>query len=267
MDLRTDRIAQMRTAQWRSAIEQRRDRLPRHPLVGEFIRLGRYAETVVRFQRQAHELARQAILGPTLISLDIPTGKTFAREFIRYDVARGVNRGAGAVDRGRTFRVPAGALFASILHANGAADCAGEDGGIYRCVPRIAASIRTRPARPDGSHLFGRQTQDCCYSIAGKMRLLRAGPQCDLIILDLDHGAGRAHAGMGLERPLVLGLDHARRALEGLVDIAGFLAAELALAHCGAANVVVERRLVGERWRPRCQPRKSPLLRPPKIRT
>src|SRR6266566_8699487 len=144
MDLRTDRIAQMRTTQRRSAIEQRRDRLPRHPLVGEFIGLGRYAETVVRFQRQAHELARQAILRPALISLDIPTGKTLARKLIRYDVARGVNRGAGAVDGGGALRVPRGALFASILHANGAADCAGEDDGIYRCVPCIAASIRAR---------------------------------------------------------------------------------------------------------------------------
>src|SRR5215468_2660122 len=49
VDLRTDRIAQMRTAQRRSAIEQRRDRLPRHSFVGELIGLGRYAKTVVRF--------------------------------------------------------------------------------------------------------------------------------------------------------------------------------------------------------------------------
>src|SRR5262245_59558811 len=157
VDLRTDRIAQMRTAQRRSAIEQRRDRLPRHSFVGEFIGLGRHAETVVRFQRQAHELASQAILGPTLISLDIPAGKTFTREFIGYDVARGINRGAGAVNRGRTFRIPRSALFASVLHANGAADCTGEDGGIYRYVPRIAASIRARTGRPDGPYLFGRK--------------------------------------------------------------------------------------------------------------
>src|SRR6516164_7684711 len=80
------------------------------------------------------------------------------------------------------------------------------------------------------------------------MRLLRAGPAGHVAVLDLDQGAGRPHAGMGLERPFVFRVDHARRALERVVDIAGLLAADLALAHRGAANVVVERRLVGE-WR------------------
>ena len=52
---------------------------------------------------------------------------------------------------------------------------------------------------------------------------------------------------MRLERPFILGLDHARRGLEGLVDIAGLLAVDLALAHRRVANVVVERGLIGER--------------------
>ena len=53
--------------------------------------------------------------------------------------------------------------------------------------------------------------------------------------------AGRAHAGVRLERPLVLGLDHACGGLERLVDIAGLLAVDLALAHRRLADVVVER--------------------------
>ena len=60
-------------------------------------------------------------------------------------------------------------------------------------------------------------------------------------------GAGRPHAGMRLERPFVLGLDHARGGLEGVVDIAGLLVVDLALAHRRLADVVVERGLVGER--------------------
>ena len=58
-----------------------------------------------------------------------------------------------------------------------------------------------------------------------EMRLLRAAPAGDVAVLDLDQRAGRAHAGMRLERPLVFGLDHARRRLERVVDIAGLLAA------------------------------------------
>jgi hypothetical protein len=52
------------------------------------------------------------------------------------------------------------------------------------------------------------------------MRLLAAGVAGDEAVLDLDQRAGRTHGGMGLVRPLVLGLDHPRRGLEGIVDIA-----------------------------------------------
>src|SRR5436305_8766498 len=79
------------------------------------------------------------------------------------------------------------------------------------------------------------------------MGLLRAGPAGDVTVLDLGHGAGRPHTGMGLERPLVLGLDHARGGLEGVIDVADFPAADLALAYLSATDVVVERGLVGER--------------------
>ena len=63
----------------------------------------------------------------------------------------------------------------------------------------------------------------------------RAGVAGDDAVLDLDQGAGRPHRGMGLERPFVLGLDHPRRGLEGVVDIADVLL-DHALAHvatCG----------------------------------
>src|SRR5262249_57934713 len=78
-------------------------------------------------------------------------------------------------------------------------------------------------------------------------RLLRAGPAGDVAVLDLDQRAGRAHAGMRLERPFVLGLDHAGGGLERLVDVADLLAADLALAHRRLADVIVERGLVRER--------------------
>ena len=53
---------------------------------------------------------------------------------------------------------------------------------------------------------------------------------------------------MRLERPFVFGLDHPRRRFEGVVDIADRLAL-FALAHRRLADVIVERRLIGERRR------------------
>src|SRR5262249_28334839 len=82
----------------------------------------------------------------------------------------------------------------------------------------------------------------------GVVRLLRTCPQGRLSVLDLDDSRGGAHACVRLEWPLVFGLDDARGGFEGFVDIAGFLAADLALAHRRAADVVVERGLVRERW-------------------
>ena len=67
-----------------------------------------------------------------------------------------------------------------------------------------------------------------------------------MAVLDLDHRAGRAHAGMRLERPFVFGLDHACGGLERFIDIADRLAV-FALAHGGLADVVVQRLLVDER--------------------
>ena len=61
VDLRPDRIAQMRAAQRRGAIEQGRDRLPRHALVGELVGFRRHAEIVAGFQRDAAEMARKRV--------------------------------------------------------------------------------------------------------------------------------------------------------------------------------------------------------------
>jgi hypothetical protein len=64
---------------------------------------------------------------------------------------------------------------------------------------------------------------------------------------------------MRLERPFVLGRDHAGGILECLVDVAGLLAAERALAHRGIADVIVKRALAGKR-RLRVRPLDPELL-------
>ncbi len=92
------------------------------------------------------------------------------------------------------------------------------------------------------------------------MRFLRTAPAGDLAVLDLDQRARRPHARMGLERPFVFGLDHARGRLERLVDIAGFRGLHRTLARRRLADVIVERGLIGERRR-RVRPDHLELLR------
>src|SRR5262245_62415861 len=56
MDLRSDRVAQMRAAQRRGAVEQRRDRLPRESLARELVRFLRQPKRIPWFQGNPYEL-------------------------------------------------------------------------------------------------------------------------------------------------------------------------------------------------------------------
>ena len=145
------------------------------------------------------------------------------------------------------FGIPAGRLRARVLHAHRTAGGFRQHRGVHGGVVGVAAAVGAGADHPDHVDLVGRDAERAGDPVLHEMRLLRAGPAGDVAVLDLDQRAGRAHAGVRLERPLVLGLDHARGGLEDLVDVAGFLAADLALAHGGLADVIVERGLVGER--------------------
>src|SRR6266404_3849523 len=61
MDLRPDRIAEVRGTQRRAMLDELRDRLPAEQLVLEAVRLGRRAEDLRRLRRHAHRLADQAV--------------------------------------------------------------------------------------------------------------------------------------------------------------------------------------------------------------
>src|SRR5262249_27258331 len=149
--------------------------------------------------------------------------ESLACELVAYHVAGGIDGRTCTMDRGGTFRVPTGALVARVLEANGAASCTSEDGSIHCRIACIAAPVGAGHGARDGPYVFWGQPEYPRHSIAGEVRLLRAGPDCDLVILDLDHRTSWAHAGMRLKRPLVLGLDHTRGSLESLIDVADFL--------------------------------------------
>ena len=132
--------------------------------------------------------------------------------------------------------VPCSRMYCS---AHRAADRLGEHGGVHRRSRRRRCGRRSR-GRPPRCRPPCRPARRACAAMPSRheMRLLRAGPAGDMAVLDLDHRAGRAHAGVRLERPLVLGLDHARRGLERLVDVADRLARPRACAPapCGCGR-------------------------------
>src|SRR5271166_4278604 len=74
----------------------------------------------------------------------------------------------------------------------------------------VVASVGAGARYPDPVHLVLRQTERAGDPVAREMRLLRAGPQSGAVDLRVDDGAGRAHAGMRLERPLVFRFDDPR---------------------------------------------------------
>ena len=160
MDLRPDRIAQMRGAQRRGAVEQRRDRLPGGALVGEAIGLRRHAEAVAGFQRDAERLPGQRVVRLAAVGVDVDAREALADEVVGDDVAGGIDRGARVMDRGRTLRIPAGALVAHILHRTGLPTALASTAASIAAVVGIVAAIGARTRRPDHVDLVLRHFQD-----------------------------------------------------------------------------------------------------------
>ena len=88
-------------AQRRSAIEQRRDRFPGGPLVGEAVGLLRHAEAVARLERDAERLSGQRVSRLAAVGVDVDAGEALAQEVVGDDLARRIERGPHLVDRGR----------------------------------------------------------------------------------------------------------------------------------------------------------------------
>ena len=153
------------------------------------------------------------------------------------------------MDRSGSLRIPARSLIAHILQAHRPADRLRQQGRVHRRVAGVVAAVTAWTRHPHRMHVVGRYAKNSRDAVTGEVRLLRSGPQRDLAVLDVDHGAGRSHAGMRLERPLVFRLDDAGRRLESILDVADILAGGFRLAHRSVADVVVDRSLIRERRR------------------
>ena len=188
----------------------------------------------------------ERVLRPRAIGLHVDAREALAEELVGHDLVRGVERGAGLVDRGRALRVPAGALLAHVLQPHRLAGELREHRRIVGAVVGVVAAIGAGADHPDAVHVRGRHLERAGEAVAHEVRLLRAGVAGDAAVLDLDHGAGRAHAGVRLEWPLVFRLDHARGGLERFGGVADRLLVHR-LAHRRLADVVVERVLRRER--------------------
>src|SRR5438045_3640931 len=138
-------------------------------------------------------MPREGIHGLAAIGVDINAREALAEEVVGNDFAGRIDRRTGAVDRCRALRVPAGALFAHILHAHGLPDSSRHHGGIHRRVVSVATTIRAGAYGPNRPDSFDRDAEDIRNTIADEMRFLRAGPARHLTVLDLDDGTRRAH--------------------------------------------------------------------------
>ncbi len=120
-----------------------------------------------------------------------------------------IERGARTVHGRRRFRVPGSAVAAHALHPHRFAGESGQQRGIKSGIARVVAAVGIGSDHSDAVYLFRRQSEHTGYAVTGEMRFLRSGPERGAIGFRIDNRAARAHAGMRLERPFVLGLDHA----------------------------------------------------------
>jgi hypothetical protein len=200
----------MRGAQRRGAVEQGRDRLPGQLLVGKAVGFGGDAKALQRLQRQAHQLAGEAVGGVALVGVDVDAREALALEHIADHGTIPVEGRAGAVDRGRALGVPAVPLVPHALDTNRMADRLRQQCRVDPGVAGVVAPVGARARDPDPVHLVRRQSQRAGDPVAREMRLLRAGPQGGAV------GPRRRRRRPGpcwhaTERPLVFGLDDPRR--------------------------------------------------------
>src|SRR5262249_28767180 len=220
---------------------------PGETLVCELVGFCRHAEAVAGLEADIAKLSRKRVPRSTAIRIHVDAGESFAGELIGNHAARRVYRCPCVVNGSRTFWIPARRLLARILYAHRPTSRLRQHCGIHCGIVGVAASIGTRTNDPDRANLLDGNTQCQRDSVLDEMRLLRAGPARHVAVCDLDESAGRPHAGVRLDWPLVYRRNHLRSRLEDLIDIPGFLAPNLALAHRRVADVRVERGLIRER--------------------
>ncbi len=117
-------------------------------------------------------------------------------------------------------RVPSGAVRTHPLQPHGLPCQLGDVGSVHRRIPGIVASVGSRPHDPDAAHLLLRKAQQLRHAIPCRVRLLRAGPDRGLPVPHFCDSARGSHAGMRLQRPLVLRLNDSGGGFECSVDIA-----------------------------------------------
>ena len=186
-----------------------------------------------------------------LVARHVEASEGFAGELVGDHLTVRIKGSSHLVDRGRTFRIPASALLARVLDANGTAYGPGQNGSISGCISGIIAAIGARANNPDSADLISWHAKDSRHAIPDEMRLLRSRPDGDVVALDVDDRTGGTHAGMRLERPLIFSFDHASGIPERCLDVAG-VAFNLAFGDRRAANMVVK---LGSRWERRLRVR------------
>src|SRR5207249_1069092 len=182
-------------------------------------------------------LARPLLLVTARVRRHVLPREAPGEEVVGAAVALRIEAGAAAIDARRSLRVPAGAVVAHVLNADGLTGELGEQRRVVGGVAGVVAAVGPGAGDPDRVNLFWRQADQLRDAVTREVRLLRARPQRGPIGAHVGHRAGRAHAGVRLERPLVLGLDHARCRLERIVDVA-LLDRHLGAVHLDVGDVL-----------------------------
>jgi hypothetical protein len=237
---------------------------PGEQLVVEAVGLGRHAEDLRPFRRDAGELPDQAVGGIGLVGGDVLPRKALGHELVCGDLARWVECGARAEYASRPFRIPGRSVGAHALHAHRLPRGAREERRIEGSVARVVATVGAGPRNPDRAYLLLRQAEQLGHAIAHEVRLLRAGPHRAAVDLHLGDGAGGPHARMRLERPFVLRLDDFCTFGKGRSDIAAPYRL-LALDHLRRADVVVQPLHLGKGAIERMPVDLQPLRRPYRV--
>ena len=230
----------MRGAQWRAVLHQRRDRLPGEQLVLEAVGLRRHAEDLRSLRRDAGGLPDQAVGRVRLVGSDVLAREALGDELVADHLAGGVDRRARAMHARRAFRVPRRAVGPHALHPHRLAGRLREERRVERGVSGVVAPVGARPGNPDRPHFLRRHAEQPGHPVTHKVGLLRSRPHRAAVDPGVGNRAAGTHAGMRLERPLVLRFDdaHARRA-ERRCQVA-LLHGLLALHDLGTSDVLVQ---------------------------
>ncbi len=147
-------------------------------------------------------------------------GRIAGREIVSCDAAIGIQPALDIDQLRGALRLPDVLLLARQLHANRASDRARQKHRVGRNVVGAVAAVAAGRFHPDNLDLGFRPLQQQRQVLAQDVRILRAGPDANLVLAKLCHCAGWPDRCMHLVGPEIRAVDRFGRSLERGIDVA-----------------------------------------------